>query len=331
MMDAKHPVYQQFKPLLDPKQVGRITKEQFWAFLSFEGNQHWTGLVRQAPRVCSDMPRLRKALAVLLDEKEPVASRLDKVFKLVPGMGRAIATAVLHVAEPDRYGVWNGTSEGSMKFLDIWPEFERGESTGQRYVRVNEMLLRLAGDLDTSLWLLDSLWWRIRSTDEPNSSEPVTDGDDCCPTPDTAQTLGFGMERHLHEFLRDNWAKTPLGKDWVLYSEEGNEEAGYEYPCRVGRIDLLARHKRESAWLVVELKRNQTSDSTVGQLLRYMGWVKHHLAEPKERVQGLIIAREVDDSLQYALTGAPNVDVQLYEVGFSLKPPLNSVAKRNRN
>jgi len=39
-------------------------------------------------------------------------------------------------------------------------------------------------------------------------------------------------------------------------------------------------------WLVVEHKRNQTSDQTVGQLLRYIGWVKRHLAE-----DGDVVAR----------------------------------------
>ena len=27
----------------------------------------------------------------------------------------------------------------------------------------------------------------------------------------------FGLERHLQEFLRDNWDHTELGSDWKLY------------------------------------------------------------------------------------------------------------------
>jgi hypothetical protein len=87
-----------------------------------------------------------------------VAGRLDHVFKTMPGIGRAIATAVLHVLHPDKYGVWNGTSENGMKFCGVWPSFERGESAGMRYLRINEMLLRLAGDLNVNLWVLDMLW-----------------------------------------------------------------------------------------------------------------------------------------------------------------------------
>jgi len=131
----------------------------------------------------------------------------------------------------------------------------------------------------------------------------------------------FGLERHLHEFLRDNWNHVELGRDWVLYQEPGDEEAGYEYPCDVGRIDLLAKHRNEPRWLVVELKRNQTSDQTVGQLLRYIGWVKRHLAKDGEQVHGMIICREADNALRYALSTLQNVELRRYRVEFHLSEP----------
>ncbi|MBW2103232.1 MAG: DUF1016 family protein [Deltaproteobacteria bacterium] len=73
--------------------------------------------------------------------------------------------------------------------------------------------------------------------------------------------------------------------------------------------------------LVVELKRNQTSDQTVGQLLRYIGWVKQHLAEDGDEVHGLIICHEADNALHYALSTVPDVELRLYEVEFHLKKP----------
>jgi RecB family endonuclease NucS len=78
-----------------------------------------------------------------------------------------------------------------------------------------------------------------------------------------------------------------------------------------GLIDLLAKHKREGRWLVIELKREQSTDQTVGQLLRYVGWVRRHLAGKEESVQGMIICREADTALQYALHAVPNVEVRL--------------------
>ena len=134
----------------------------------------------------------------------------------------------------------------------------------------------------------------------------------------------FGLERHLHQFLRDDWGHLELGKEWALYSEPGDDEAGYEYPCDVGRIDILAKHRREGRWLVIDLKREQSTDQTIGQLLRYIGWVRRHLASDDELVQGMIICRETDTALQYALHAVQNVEVCLYEVESSLADKFRS-------
>ena len=60
---------------------------------------------------------------------------------------------------------------------------------------------------------------------------------------------------------------------------------------------------------MIELKRNQSSDETVGQILRYMGWVKQNL---EGEIQGLIISATVDQPLRYALSCVPNVSVKVY-------------------
>ena len=72
----------------------------------------------------------------------------------------------------------------------------------------------------------------------------------------------------------------------------------------------------------------QTSDQTVGQLLRYIGWVKQNLAEDKDEVHGLIICREADEALHYALSTVPNVELRLYEVEFQLKEPEMKLGSR---
>ncbi len=71
-------------------------------------------------------------------------------------------------------------------------------------------------------------------------------------------------------------------------------------------------------WLVIELKRSQASDDTVGQVLRYMGWVKKSLANPSDEVEGLIIALDDDKKLRYALELVPNVRFLRYQVEFKL-------------
>ncbi len=317
IVEPKDAVLARFQPIFSVEHVPEITEEEFWSFLLLENNHHWTGLNRHGSRMCSDMTLLRKGLSILIDEDRPVAERLDEANEMVSGMGKNLATSILLVTHPDRYGVWNNRSEAVMVRLGIWPEFVRGISFGNWYVKVNQILLQLRDELQTDLWTLDALWW---FSDKEHSSVIPPGGQDEPVTTEEGEQL-FGLERHLHEFLRDNWKLVELGKEWALYSRPGDEEAGYEFPCDVGRIDLLAKHKTKSHWLVVELKRNQTSDQTVGQLLRYIGWVKRHLAEGDDEVHGLIICHEADDSLHYAISAVPNVKLLFYEVEFHLKEP----------
>ena len=314
---AKEKVIERYQSVFSVKNISKLTDVEFKEFLKFENNKHWSGLHRMGPKICSDMKTLRQSLEVLIDEKKPIEERLDYTHNAVDGMGKAIITAILLIIFPDRYGVWNNTSEGALKKLDIWPQFDRKNSFGIRYIKVNEIFQYIATRLELDLWTLDLLWFLIIYEDYLEEGDGETDEK----ISDMEHEQVFGLERHLHEFLRDNWNGLPIGKEWAIYSEPGDEEAGYEYPCSIGRIDILAYHRKKSKWLVIELKRNQTSDSTVGQVLRYMGWVQEELAEDGETVQGMVIAHEADESIQYALKPLKNIELKLYEVEFRLRTP----------
>jgi hypothetical protein len=130
------------------------------------------------------------------------------------------------------------------------------------------------------------------------------------------QTGLFYMEKQLEDFLILNWDNTDLGKKYALIIEDG-ELISQQYRTDIGPIDILAKDRKDGSYVVIELKRNQTSDDTVGQLMRYMGWVKRHLKDPN--VKGVIIAGKYDKKLDYALEYAPlETDVYLYNVSFSL-------------
>jgi YhcG PDDEXK nuclease domain len=323
IVQPRDEVLSRFQRIFSTDHIPTISADEFKSFLLLENNHHWTGLHRQGTRMCGDMTKLRRGLATLLSEDQPLAQRLDSASNDVYGMGKNIASAILLVAHPDKYGVWNNRSEAQMKRLGIWPDFERGDSFGKRYVKVNQVLLRVRDALETDLWTLDALWWFLdqseASVGDQGADEIELAGEVIAPSLSSAGQR-FGLERHLHEFLRDNWSRIELSKDWSIYSEPGDDEAGYEYPCDIGRIDLLTKHKREARWLVIELKREQSTDQTIGQLLRYMGWVRQHLANSDDTVQGMIICRDADKALQYALHAVSNIEVRLYEVEFRLKP-----------
>jgi hypothetical protein len=318
---SKGQVLARFQPVFSPSGVTSLTEQEFKDFLLFKNNRHWAGLQRKGPVMCANIGALRKALSVLVDESKPIEKRLDQLIPrgkapMVPGLGRAVLTAILQVAYPDKYGVWNMTSEDAMKSLKAWPVFDSRDSFGERYLRVNEIPLFLAGELSIDLWTLDFLWWYVKAFSdaaETSRSEAVS----VVAAEAEEGKAQFGLERYLQAFLEDNWDKTPLGKEWALYEEDG-EIVGAQYKTGdIGRIDLLAHDTKKGRWLVIELKKDQSSDETVGQVLRYMGWVEENLARG-EAVQGLIIAQSADEKLRLALKHTKDVDVLLYEVEFHL-------------
>lgn len=89
----------------------------------------------------------------------------------------------------------------------------------------------------------------------------------------------FALEKHLEDFLVQNWAQTELGKRFNLVEDEG-EVVGQQYPTDTGNIDILAISKDKTEYLVVELKKGRASDAVVGQIQRYMGFVLDDIAEP---------------------------------------------------
>ena len=53
---------------------------------------------------------------------------------------------------------------------------------------------------------------------------------------------------------------------------------------------------------MIELKKGRASDSVVGQIQRYMGYIKEEIAEDDQKVKGVIIAFEDDLKIKRALS-----------------------------
>jgi len=126
----------------------------------------------------------------------------------------------------------------------------------------------------------------------------------------------FALETHLEEFIYQNWSNINWGSNLELYETE--EQDGRQFPAGTWSIDFLAKDKDKNDLIVIELKRGKTSDSTVGQLLRYVNWVKENVAEKDQNVRGIIIARNVDNALNYSVKGLDFVEVKTYKIDFKL-------------
>lgn len=160
IIDNRDEVLMRFSPLFQLDTVSTLGKDVFQQFLSFKYNKHWSNLERQKNRLCVDMGVLRKTLCVLVDEARPINLRVDETLRL-HGMGIGTLSAILLVAYPDKYGVWNSTSEKALRHLGLWPSAQRGATNGEKYDSVNRVLLDLADKLNIDLWTLDALWWRV--------------------------------------------------------------------------------------------------------------------------------------------------------------------------
>ena len=148
--------------------------------------------------------------------------------------------------------------------------------------------------------LLSGVEYDVTTTNDPTVEEPSV----------------FVLEKYLEDFLVSNWESTELGKAYDIYQDENG--TGQQYQTDSGRIDVLAVSKDGKELLVVELKKGRASDSVVGQVTRYMGYVTTELAGPEQSVKGVIVALEDDQRLRHSLTVVPGIDFYRYEVSFKL-------------
>ena len=129
----------------------------------------------------------------------------------------------------------------------------------------------------------------------------------------------FAYEKDLQNFLAKNLSLIEPGLS--LYMEE--EISGIEFPAGNRSIDILAIDNKNN-YVVIELKVSRGYDRVVGQILRYMAWIRKNHAEEGQKVRGIIIAREISDDLLLACSETTNVE--LYEYNLSIT--LNKIEKQ---
>lgn len=129
----------------------------------------------------------------------------------------------------------------------------------------------------------------------------------------------FALEKHLEDFLMANWDQIELSKKYDIYND--GEFQGRQFQTDTGYIDILAISKNKKELVVIELKKGRASDSVVGQVQRYMGFVKEEVAEDGQEVKGIIIAFDDDTKIKRALSVTNNIDFYKYRVNFTLLKP----------
>lgn len=101
-----------------------------------------------------------------------------------------------------------------------------------------------------------------------------------------------------------------------LYEEEGIK--GIEYHAGGHYIDILAMDSQEN-YVVIELKVSRRYDRCVGQILPYTNWIRENLAEPEQKVRGMIVCREITEDLILACKSIKEIELFEYELNINVK------------
>ncbi len=166
-------------------------------------------------------------------------------------------------------------------------------------------------------WSVQETTSEVRLIPPGSPATGVLGGDDDSGEAETPEAA-FGLEFQLRDFIAQNIGAIDVkGKRLRLYVDPTGRD-GIEFPTAVGPIDILAVDD-SGAFFVFELKRARSPDRAIGQLTRYMGWVRQTIGKDRE-VNGVIVAKEISDSLHYAVSVVPNVSLFEYEVEFRLRP-----------
>ena len=143
---------------------------------------------------------------------------------------------------------------------------------------------------------------------EPRVSEDADNEEDVVTEPHE-----FAYENDLKNFLANNLHV--IRPSLTLYQD--GDINGVEFPVGSRRVDILAVED-ERNFVVIELKVSKGYDRAIGQLLGYMGWIEQNLAEPGQKVTGMIIARTISSDLRLATSRVKDVELFEYELSISL-------------
>ncbi len=172
---------------------------------------------------------------------------------------------------------------------------------------------------DDLLFQIDSQ--RFRLFDPSSDPEPIYKGQDAVgegriseSADEPYEVKEFAYEKDLQNFLSKNLCQIEPGLK--LYEEE--EIVGIEFPVGNRRIDILALDK-DNNYVVIELKVSRGYDKVVGQLMRYMAWIRKNQADDGQAVRGIIVAREISEDLLLACSESQKIDLYEYQLSVSLE------------
>ncbi len=172
-------------------------------------------------------------------------------------------------------------------------------------------------------------FYAMTEIDSERYKELVIDFERKFSSDDTGMTglaIESSLESDLENLIVTNFDGIFKGQLKLYVDPEGNLGKQYtiwgEKDRPIGRIDIVAVETSTNDFVVIELKKGAESDRVIGQILWYMGWVKQNLCQTGADVKGLIICKEIDERLTYALKLVNDkVKIKLYQLDIRLTDP----------
>ncbi len=208
-------------------------------------------------------------------------------------------------------------------FLNHYPKIKKGTITAH--------LIRMSTNAPSRIHYYvykngeDDLFYQIDSThfrlyNKDIDPLPIYSGGEDPPHPTSDEGLNgleekeFAYERDLRNYLSKNLFEIEAGLK--LYEDEGIN--GIEFPAGGRFIDILTLDN-EGNFVVIELKVSRGYDRVIGQLLRYMAWIEKNMAEDKQKVRGIIIAKSISEDLLLAVSKVSDIDLYEYDLKVTLR------------
>ncbi len=208
-------------------------------------------------------------------------------------------------------------------FFDHYPKIKKGTITAHLIRMSTNAPSRIHYSVnkngeDDLFYQIDSTHFRLYNK-EIDPLPIYNGGENTPPTPlngnsDGLEEKEFAYERDLRNYLSKNLFEIEAGLK--LYEDEGIN--GIEFPAGGRFIDVLTID-RDGNFVVIELKVSRGYDRVIGQLLRYMAWIGKNMAEDKQKVRGIIIAKSISEDLLLAVSKVSDIDLYEYDLKVTLR------------
>ena len=267
--------------------------------------------------------KFKDMILYLLNEDTSIEERFTNVVssngsKHISGVGKGLASAFLMDFDMNKYCIWNNKTEMGLNVIDWELPYKPSDEYGVKYSKVLNQLKKLKDDIGSELNLsyddIDAFLHWIAAEDEGKLAVKNILGIENLS--EAGVYLEAPEEKFVQELMEKNFEAVFSDINLKLY-EDNPDQNGFQYTTPVGTLDFLAVDKTNDDLVVIELKIGKIHDSAVGQIQRYMGYVKKEIAEDRN-VRGILLGEEIDDKTVYALVMAPMVEFKKYRLNIKI-------------